>query len=271
MTHLPAPPCSSCAAPGGGASVLPGPEAAQAERVAAERVEAEIVEAEVAGSVWRLARPADLETLWAAMGEAAQSGAHSGAQSAWDDDERLPYWVELWPAAVLLARFVARNPELVRGRFCLDAGCGLGLSALVAASAGGRVLGFDYEPEALVYARHNAALNRDLLGGFAAPLFAGMDWRRPAVARGSVDLLLGADILYERRFFEPVAALLDHALAPGGVAWIADPERSVSAPAWERLAALGWSVTTPFSGRVAQGGQDMHVHIRRIARGNCGT
>ena len=85
-----------------------------------------------------------------------------------------------------------------------------------------------------------------------------------------VDLLLGADILYERRFFEPVAALLDHALAPRGVAWIADPERSVSAPAWERLAALGWSVTTPFSGRVAQGGQDMHVRIRRIARGNCG-
>jgi len=81
-----------------------------------------------------------------------------------------------------------------------------------------------------------------------------------------VDLLLGADILYERRFFEPVAALLDHALAPEGVAWIADPERSVSAPAWERLHGLGWSVATPFSGRVAQGGQDMLVHIRQISR-----
>ncbi len=264
MTQLPAPPCPSCAAPGGGAPGLPGPEITKAE----------IVEAEVEGRLWRLARPADLESLWAAMGEGDQSGdqsgAQSGAQSGWDEDERLPYWVELWPAAVLLARFAARNPERVRGRSCLDAGCGLGLSALVAASMGGRVLAFDYEPEALAYARHNAALNRELLGGNAAPLFAVMDWRRPAVAPGSVDLLLGADILYERRFFEPVAALLDHALAPDGEAWIADPERSVSAPAWERLAALGWSVTTPFSGRVAQGGQDMHVRIRRIARGNCG-
>lgn len=211
------------------------------------------------GRVWRLTRPANLETLWEGLGEGDLG-----------DDERLPYWVELWPAAVLLARFVARNAQQVRGRFCLDAGCGLGLSALVAASVGGRVLGFDYEPEALVFARQNAALNQDLLGGNAAPRFAVMDWRKPAVARGSVELLLGADILYERRFFEPVAALLDHALAPAGVAWIADPERSVSAPAWERLEGLGWSVTTPFSGRVAQSGQDMNVHLRQISRRNHG-
>jgi predicted nicotinamide N-methyase len=220
-----------------------------------------LIEAEVQGRVWRLSRPADLESLWAAMGEGDQ------APSAWAEDERLPYWVELWPAAVLLARFVAQNPAHVRGRICLDAGCGLGLSALVAASLGGRVLAFDYEPEALVFARRNIELNRTLLGPGQEPLFAVMDWRQPAFRRGSVDLLLGADILYERRFFEPVAALLDHALAPDGVAWIADPERSVSASAWERLEDLGWRVTTPHSGRVAQGGQDMNVHIRRVSRG----
>jgi ETFB lysine methyltransferase len=214
-----------------------------------------IVEAEVGGRVWRLSRPADLESLWAAMGEGALG-----------DDERLPYWVELWPAAVLLARFVALSAERVRGRFCLDAGCGLGLSALVAAAAGGRVLAFDYEPEALVFARRNIELNRELLGPAEPPLFAVMDWRAPAFARGSVDLLLGADILYERRFFEPVAALLDYALAPDGAAFIADPERSVSAPAWARLEALGWNVATPLSGRVAQGGQNMNVHIRQISR-----
>lgn len=217
------------------------------------------VEAEVAGRIWRLTRPADLETLWQGLGE-----------EDFGDDERLPYWVELWPAAVLLARHVARNAEQVRGRFCLDAGCGLGLGALVAASVGGRVLGFDYEPEALVHARQNAVVNQELLDGNAAPRFAVMDWRKPALARGSVDLLLGADILYEQRFFEPVAALLDHALAPGGVAWIADPDRSVSAPAWKRLEGLGWSVTTPYSGRVAQSGQDMFVHLRQISRKNRG-
>lgn len=211
------------------------------------------VTAEVAGRVWRLSRPADLESLWAAMGE-EQFGA----------DERLPYWVELWPAAVLLARFIAANPALVAGRACLDAGCGLGLSSLVAASVGARVLGFDYEPEALVYAQRNAGLN--LRPGEARPLFAAMDWRAPAVPRGGAEVILGADILYERRFFEPVAAFLDHALAPQGRAFIADPERGVSAGACARLETLGWSVTTPHTAKVAQGGQNMTVHLREIWR-----
>ncbi|MBI5518764.1 MAG: 50S ribosomal protein L11 methyltransferase [Desulfovibrio sp.] len=215
------------------------------------------IEAEVAGRLWRLSRPADLESLWAAMGE-------SDSASGWGADERLPYWVELWPAAVLLARFVAANPALVAGRACVDAGCGLGLSSLVAASCGARVLGFDYEPEALVFARANAALNLEPDEG--APLFAVMDWRTPALPRGGAQVLLGADILYERRFFEPVAALLDHALAPGGRAYIADPERSVSASVCARLEGKGWRVETPLTARVAQGGQDMTVHLREIRR-----
>lgn len=211
------------------------------------------IEALVNGRPWTLARPADLESLWAALG-----------QEDFGADERLPYWVELWPAAVLLARFIEERAAEVRGRVCLDAGCGLGLSALVAASCGARVLAFDYEPEALAYARHNAVLNGLPEGG--GPLWAVMDWRAPAVAPGRADLLFGADILYERRFFEPVAALLDFALAPHGRAWIADPERSVSAGAWERLEKLGWRVATPCTARVAQGGQDMTVHIRELTR-----
>lgn len=212
------------------------------------------IDVEVAGRLWRLERPADLESLWEAMGEAP----------AWDEDERLPYWVELWPAAVLLARHVAAQAELVAGRTCVDLGCGLGLASLAAAAAGGRVLGFDYEPEALVYARRNAA--RNLAPHEAAPLFAVMDWRRPAVPAGSAELILGADILYERRFFEPVAAFLEHALAPLGRAWIADPERSVSAGACAGLEALGFCVTTPLTARVAAGGQNMTVHLREITR-----
>ena len=216
-----------------------------------------IVETEVGGRVWRLSRPADLESLWEAMGQGP-------APAGWEDDERLPYWVELWPAAVLLARAIAARPELVAGRACVDAGCGLGLASIVAADAGARVLGFDYEPEALVFARRNAELN--LAADIAHPVFAVMDWRRPAIAGGVADVILGADILYERRFFEPVAAFLDHALAPGGRALIADPERSVSADVCERLRARGWRVETPLSAKVAQSGQNMTVHLREISR-----
>lgn len=217
--------------------------------------QAGFVEAEVAGRLWRLSRPADLESLWAAMGEGVPG---------WGEDERLPYWVELWPAAVLLARFIARNPQAVAGRACLDAGCGLGLPALVAAAAGARVLAFDYEPEALVFARRNAGLN--LRAGETHPVFAVMDWRRPAVRKGGAEVILGADILYERRFFEPVAAFLEHALAPGGAIFIADPERSVSAGVAERLHAKGWRVAEAFTDRVAQSGQNMTVRLLEITR-----
>jgi predicted nicotinamide N-methyase len=211
------------------------------------------VEACVEGRTWRLSRPADLESLWDSLG-----------QDQFGDDERLPYWVELWPAAVLLARFIAQNPQAVAGRACLDAGCGLGLPALVAAAAGARVLAFDYEPEALVHARRNAALN--LLPDEAAPVFTVMDWRMPAVAKGGAEVILGADILYERRFFEPVAAFLEYALAPGGRVFIADPERAVSAGAAGRLEAKGWRVTTALSSKVAQSGQNMTVHLLEITR-----
>lgn len=215
--------------------------------------QAGFVEAEVEGRLWRLARPADLESLWDALGE-----------EQFGDDERLPYWVELWPAAVLLARFMAANPQVVAGRACLDAGCGLGLPALVAASAGARVLAFDYERQALAYAQRNAALN--LRAGEAAPVFAVMDWRTPAVPKGGAEVILGADILYERRFFEPVAAFLEYALAPGGRAFIADPERSVSAGAEERLRAKGWRVATAHTARVAQSGQHQTVRLLEISR-----
>jgi ETFB lysine methyltransferase len=226
----------------------------------------DLIETQVLGQTWRLSRPADLESLWEAMCAASEGQPGTSCLPGLNGgDERLPYWVELWPAAVLLARWLCGQAALVRGRVCLDVGCGLGLSSLVAASVGARVLAFDYEPEALAYARRNIALNRELLAG-REPLFALMDWRTPALAPGSVDVLVGADILYERRFFEPVAALLDYALAPGGVAWLADPERAVSSGVWERLGELGWRVSTPLTDKVAQGGQNMTVHLREIRR-----
>ena len=131
------------------------------------------IEAQVEGRSWTLERPADLESLWEAMCARSAGSPGLGGVPGFDGgDERLPYWVELWPAAVLLARWLHRQGEGLRGRTCLDAGCGLGLSALVAASFGARVLAFDYEAEALRFARKNAALNRALLRGGTEPLFA---------------------------------------------------------------------------------------------------
>ena len=104
------------------------------------------VETVVQGRTWRLSRPADLESLWDSLG-----------QDQFGDDERLPYWVELWPATLALCGWRARQE--LRGRRCLDLGCGLGLSALQASSLGAQVVGMDFERDALRFAARNARIH----------------------------------------------------------------------------------------------------------------
>ena len=103
------------------------------------------VQVEVEGRTWILDRAADMEALWDAMDDRDL-----------DEDERLPYWVEVWPASVLLGRHILRNADLLRGKPCLDLGCGLGLTGMIASSVGAEVIAFDYEWPAVRFARHNA-------------------------------------------------------------------------------------------------------------------
>lgn len=161
------------------------------------------------GRNWTLHRPADLESLWAAINE-----------EEFGVDERLPYWVEIWPASLALAAWLTEQDIPGRG-LCLDLGCGLGFTALAAAARGARVLAADYEKDALSYSLKNAAVN-----GIAAPLFFAMDWRAPAVKARSCARIWASDILYEKRFAAPVLNFLDHALCGDGLVWLADPSRN---------------------------------------------
>ena len=179
------------------------------------------------GRDWELERETDLESLWAAM------TTFSGPDA---DDERIPYWTELWPSSLVLADWLYERRDLLRGRACLDLGCGIGLTSLVGSWIGARVIGMDYEMEALRYARRNAARN-----GVPQPGWAVMDWRRPAVRSGSFAFVWGGDVMYERRFAGPVLDFLDHALAAGGVAWIAEPSRSVYESFRSVLVGRGWA------------------------------
>ena len=177
-----------------------------------------------AGRTWLLERPADLESLWQSMDE--------------DDpkaEEHIPYWVELWPATLALCGWLARQE--LRGRRCLDIGCGLGLSALQASSLGAQVVGIDFERDALRFAARNARIN-----AVSSPLWVCMDWNRPGFKPGSFDRIWGGDVFYEQRFFDPLEKLLLHCLAPGGRVWFGDPERSVSSTVWARFIRRGWLV-----------------------------
>jgi SAM-dependent methyltransferase len=80
---------------------------------------------------------------------------------------------------------------------------------------------FDWEPRALEIAAASAREQPGLAE--RCDFFAG-DWRNPPPLE-PFDLILGADVLYERRNVPAVAAFLARHLRPGAEAWIADPGR----------------------------------------------
>jgi predicted nicotinamide N-methyase len=141
-------------------------------------------------------------------------------------DERLPYWAELWPSAVALARLVSK--EDLAGRRAIELGCGVGLPSLTALARGARVTATDHYRAALDFARYNARANL----GDLEPETRFLDWHTPyAEGLGPFDLVLAADVLYERRNISALAALIPALLTPGGEVLLADPRRK-DAPAF---------------------------------------
>jgi predicted nicotinamide N-methyase len=181
------------------------------------------------GAALQVLRPRDTEALL--------------DEHAFEHEEFLPYWAELWPSGVALARRVAGRS--LRGARVLELGCGLGLPSLAAALAGGRVLATDWSPQAIALLEENAERNE------AALETALVDWAKPGaiVERAPWDLVLAADVLYERRNVAPLLDLLPRLVDEGGEVWLADPGR---APAGALLAGLaeGWTRHDEADGRV---------------------
>ncbi len=181
---------------------------------------------DLAGREFLLRRDQDMEALWESLG-----------REGFGEDERMPYWAEIWPASLLLAAWLWARRDEVAGRRCLDLGCGMGLSALAGAACGAEVAAVDYEEAAIAHAARNAREN-----GLRLDL-AVMDWRRPCFAPGSFELLWGSDILYETRFYDALAPLFKTLLGAGGRVWLSQPWRQVSEPVWPALVADGFRVT----------------------------
>ena len=151
-------------------------------------------------------------------------------ERAFEREEFLPYWAELWPSGQALARRVA--VRALHGARTLELGCGLGLPSLAAAIAGGRVVATDWSPQAIDLLRDNAERN-DL-----AIAVERADWASPdtLLERAPWDLVLGADLLYERRNAELLLPLLPRLLATTSELWLADPGRPPAGPFFEAMA-----------------------------------
>jgi predicted nicotinamide N-methyase len=130
-------------------------------------------------------------------------------EGAFERDEFLPYWAELWPAATALAGAL---PERLDGLRVVELGCGLGVPSLVAAARGAEVTATDWAEDAIDLLRANAARNGLTLRAEVR------DWREPWPE--AFDLVIAADVLYEQRNVEPLLARLRE-LAPEALVGLA--------------------------------------------------
>ncbi|MFO7536325.1 MAG: methyltransferase [Kiritimatiellia bacterium] len=181
---------------------------------------------DVAGEPFDMAACGSMEVLLNALIEADPATAAVR-------DERLPYWTEIWPSSLVVAARALEEKSLA-GRRVMDLGCGLGLAGVAAGRRGASVCFCDYDEQALRFAALNWAAN--VGGPFQGAV---MDWREPAFGK-EFDLILAADVVYEKRFFEPILGAFDTLLKPGGAIWLGEPHRPFSTGFFECLAAHGY-------------------------------
>jgi ribosomal protein L11 methylase PrmA len=119
----------------------------------------------------------------------------------------------------------------------MELGAGVGLPSLALLFRGVDVLATDYYPEALDYARRNAAHNG--LPSLATRL---VDWRSPPADLPRAPLVLLADVLYEQRNADILLQLLPDLVEAKGRILLSDPGRVYLRPFLESAADRGWRV-----------------------------
>ena len=148
--------------------------------------------------------------------------------------ERFPYWAEVWPASLGLARWFCQGDVAPPPSGAIELGCGLGVVGIVLACLGWRVEATDYVEDALIFASYNAQLN-----GVAGRHQVGyLDWSNPV---GSpVECMVAADVVYEKKDHPYLARVLRHLLKPGGCFFLGDPGRQPAGAFVEMLVKQGY-------------------------------
>jgi 2-polyprenyl-3-methyl-5-hydroxy-6-metoxy-1,4-benzoquinol methylase len=120
-----------------------------------------------------------------------------------------PLWAKAWEASWVLADFLAGLPA-EPGKRLLEIGCGLGLVGVVAATFGHNIIMTEHNPDAIEFARTNAEINH-----CADTKIIDLDWTAPAL-HSRFDYIVGSEVVYHEKDFEPLRNLFERLLKPGG-------------------------------------------------------
>lgn len=139
-----------------------------------------------------------------------------------------PLWCKIWePALILADHLAAMAPQ--EGKKLLEIGGGLGLVSVVAATFGHSVILSEHTPDALQFARANAIEN-----GCSNLEIMDLDWSNPPVL-DRFDMIVGSEVVYHERDFEPLENLFTSLLKPGGEIVLAAGIRNASMAFFARM------------------------------------
>ena len=121
--------------------------------------------------------------------------------------------LDVWPAAVILCKYLSQNEDLVKGKKTIELGAGVGLPCLVAGKIGAQEAYIsDYDAKVVRHAHENAI--ECGLGHVCQGLL--LDWTNECILpehREAYDVILAADVMYISQimpdFVRTIDALLD--------------------------------------------------------------
>jgi len=159
----------------------------------------------------------------------------------------------LWDSGKILAREMENYA--IEGKRILELGCGLALSSLLLNARHADITATDYHPEAGNFLRDNVRLNN----GRRIP-FLRTGWQTEDDGLGRFDVLIGADLLYEREHIDLLSEFIARHAQTDCEVILVDPGRGNHAPFSKKMIQLGFQHSqknvqdvqgnSPFKGKV---------------------
>jgi predicted nicotinamide N-methyase len=139
-----------------------------------------------------------------------------------------PLWAKIWEGSWVLADEIARMP-VEPDKIFVEIGSGVGLVGVAGDIFGHRFTVTEYDAHAIDFIQANAFEN-----GCTQLEVHRLDWYKPDLTR-RYDYVVGSEVVYSEKDFEPLRELFRKLLKPGGQIFLAMGTRKCVGTFWESL------------------------------------